>query len=394
MFFKKNKKNIKILMITGQYPPDLNGAAIQCSRIIQSLSNLIDFEVITSPCSDKNILSTNNVKRILIFNNFFSSIFSLIRIGLNVIANRFSIIHIHGYSKKTLPICILGKISGSLIVLKLTSFGVDDLRSINNGGFLNKLCLLFIDSFICPSPAFINDLINSKYLNYYSKTKLISNGVDLSIFRPILKDSKEEIRRKYFIDINSFVIIWVGHFSSDKGLDDIIKSLSLFSTTQANITILLVGSRNLDHYEVDLDVVNKINRFKQYNKNIKVKFIEKTFEIEKYYQCSDLFILTSRREGMPNALLEAMACNIAVIATRLNGITDNIIKSNCNGILYDAGDFISLNKAIYKLWLDNSFREKIALNGLESIKKNYDIKLTALILYNHYHGLLEEPRKK
>ena len=83
--------------------------------------------------------------------------------------------------------------------------------------------------------------------------------------------------------------------------------------------------------------------------NNKIKFINYTNQIQTLYKNSDIFILPSLTEGMPNSLLEAMSSGLPCIATNLKNITTNIIKNGKCGFLFKKNDLLDLKVKIEKL---------------------------------------------
>ena len=80
-------------------------------------------------------------------------------------------------------------------------------------------------------------------------------------------------------------------------------------------------------YEVSEEAVAIVRKIAENDKNPgEVIFIERTEKIEDYLRAGDIFVSASVREGMPNALLEAMACGLACLAARLPGITDSLLR--------------------------------------------------------------------
>jgi glycosyltransferase involved in cell wall biosynthesis len=77
-----------------------------------------------------------------------------------------------------------------------------------------------------------------------------------------------------------------------------------------------------------------------------------THAIQDYYRAADVFVLTSRREGLPVALLEAMACALPCVASRLPGATDSIISHGENGLLAAVGDVPGFATAIGEVLRD------------------------------------------
>jgi len=84
----------------------------------------------------------------------------------------------------------------------------------------------------------------------------------------------------------------------------------------------------------------------------------------------DVFVHPSQRDGMPNAVLEAMACERAVVATGVGGVPD-VIKDRENGFIVPANDAESLSKAILELLNDPALRGRLGQSARETILKNF-----------------------
>lgn len=106
-----------------------------------------------------------------------------------------------------------------------------------------------------------------------------------------------------------------------------------------------------------------------------------------YLQMTDLYLLTSETEGMPNSLLEAMACRLPVIATKIGGVVD-IVESGRNGILVPPGDVSALRDAILSLLSYPSERERLAVEAYRTIRENYYIEAVASRYADLYRSLL------
>ena len=91
-----------------------------------------------------------------------------------------------------------------------------------------------------------------------------------------------------------------------------------------------------------------------------------------YMRCCDVFVLPSRAEGMSNALLEAMACGAAPIATRV-GAAPEMIEDGENGILINPGDVAGLGGAIEALIRDEASRHRMAANAARTTAERYGI---------------------
>lgn len=147
---------------------------------------------------------------------------------------------------------------------------------------------------------------------FYSKRKIdvITNGVDDEYFCP----QKEE---KKYIDI-----LFVSRLIERKGVQYIIPKLDYINErTKENIRFTIVGDG--PYKDVLLNLANRNN-----NKEI-IEFVgqKNKTDILKYYQKADIFVLPSKKEGMPNVVLEAMACGLPIIMSNCEGSKELVVEN-------------------------------------------------------------------
>jgi UDP-glucose:(heptosyl)LPS alpha-1,3-glucosyltransferase len=148
---------------------------------------------------------------------------------------------------------------------------------------------------------------------------VISNGVDLEVFKPNLQ-KRHEIRQKYGIDKNEIVLIFVGHEFKRKGLAHLINALP-----DVNARLIVIGKDNPSKYILlakDLGVIDKII------------FAGSVSNAEDYYAASDIFVFPTMYEAFSLATLEAVASGLPILATKVNG-TEELIIDGHNGFFIE-----------------------------------------------------------
>jgi glycosyltransferase involved in cell wall biosynthesis len=98
-----------------------------------------------------------------------------------------------------------------------------------------------------------------------------------------------------------------------------------------------------------------------------------TDDIREYYRASDIFVLPSHGEGMSNALLEAMACGLAVVATRV-GAAPEMIVDGIDGLLVEPGDRLGLRGALCAVVQDPGLRKRIGHAAASTVRDRYAIE--------------------
>lgn len=160
------------------------------------------------------------------------------------------------------------------------------------------------------------------------KSKVIYNGIDDNVFYP---SESGRCREDLGLGVENKFLLFVGRLHEVKGLDTLIDALSLLQQkNQLNFETVLVGNgpqrEEIARKATSLGVAERV-RFagEAGHKQVPV-----------WMRACDLLCLPSKREGMPNVILEALACGTPVIASRVGGIPEVVTKDN--GMLIEPGN--------------------------------------------------------
>jgi len=151
----------------------------------------------------------------------------------------------------------------------------------------------------------------------------IPNGVDIVRFKPAEKGQKQVLRNKLGLN-DRFTIIFTGAFSDRKNPYLVAEAFSKFENHR-NSQLLLIGPDTDDGTQRE-----KIHELILDKGISNIKVMNFIGEIEDYYKASDLFILPSDEEGFSNSMLEAQACGLPAIVTRISG-SEDLIDEKKNG---------------------------------------------------------------
>lgn len=197
---------------------------------------------------------------------------------------------------------------------------------------------------------------NREVPEYLAKLGIIKNKIkvipafnlDFRIFKPLNLVKKN----------NRF--IWVGRFDANKGIDLLIAALDIAKAEIPDIFLQIIGSGKLKNYlEKEVKNRNLVN-------NVEIiEWLATREELVRSYNESIGHIMTSYNEGGPRVSLEAMACGIPTISTKV-GIVNEIIKSGINGFLVDwkAND---IAKAIIWVAQNKAKAQKIGAAGAKTV---------------------------
>lgn len=119
-----------------------------------------------------------------------------------------------------------------------------------------------------------------------------------------------------------------------------------------------------------------------------VHFLGFRSDIKELLKAADIFLFTSKQEGLARSLMEAMASGLPCVASRIRGNTD-LVKSGFNGVLCSTKDSHEFSDAICNLVRDCSTRQEMSVQNKELIK-DYDVVKVKKEMHNIYHSVLGE----
>ena len=379
-------------MVTGTYFPETSGASLQCRQLVRLLAGRADFVVLTTTTDTalrrQDVVDGVDVRRVYVdpasarskalATAKFVSILSSLR-------DRFDIVHLHGFSQKSLLVIALARVWGKRILIKLTSAGHDDAGSIRARGRLAYAMYRRADRFVGVSPRFEDEHRRAGLPE--DRFRFIPNGVDLQRFRPGTPEERPVLRARLGLPTDDPVVLFVGFFSREKRPDLLYEAWRSLHAHGLSSTLVLIGSTRSTYYEIDPEMADAIKAdATERGLMPHLFFVEQTTAIEDYYRAADVFALPTLREGLPNVVLEAMASGVPPVVTSLAGVTDWIVDAS-TGVLVPANDREALEHALEGLLRHSQRREDLGRAARETAARRFAAETTADQMMRVYEEL-------
>lgn len=259
-----------------------------------------------------------------------------------------------------------------------------------NTSFFKKNIMLLAEKFTkCVTDIVI--VMNSEDYSTAKKNKLYKKnlflidgmGIDLTRFPSVSHEDKLLLRQEFNYKVNDFILIYVAEFSKRKNQKFLLDSVNqLRKSGFKNIKLLLLGNGNF------FDELKSYAR--ELNINDNVIFAGYTKDTLKYYQISDVCVSSSRIEGLPFNIMEAMSVGLPIVASKVKGHTDLIIQ-NENGFLFEYNDTDNFCSYIKTLCKNKELRDKMSIKS-KILSKRYSINSvlsnTVEIILSEYNNTL------
>jgi len=212
------------------------------------------------------------------------------------------------------------------------------------------------------------------------KVTVIPNGVDTRFFKP-LDDKKRlnQIKKKYGVEIDSTILLFVGQPSKRKGIESLVNVLSMILNHNLKIQLLIVGKGPRESILYRLVNSLGLNNNVVFMKDLTIQ------EIREVYWIADIFILPSSEEGLSSALLEALSCGKAVLTTYpRSSLRHDAVIDGFNGLLLRTGDLDVLSSKLQLLIEDVRLRRKLGENARRTAMEMFDWSIIASKVHKLY----------
>lgn len=237
----------------------------------------------------------------------------------------------------------------------------------------DRLTQSYCDMFV-PNSNAVAQLRIKREKTPLSKIVVIKNGINVDYFD---KQKCSHIKRSTLnLPENKIIATTIGNFRYQKGYDFLLGVIKEFAPQMENIHFVWVGRGALKQ--------SMEQKIASANLDEKITMQGYTKDVRPILANSDIFLLPSREEGMPRALMEAMSMSLPAIATDVGG-TNEVVENGKNGFLADFGDTKTFGNYIKKLVDNADLRMQMATEARKRIVQHFDIEKIA----NQYVILFE-----
>lgn len=292
---------------------------------------------------------------------------------MQALRDSFDIVHCHQIYYHGLAGARMKKRFGKHLIIKCVSTGdLGDAALIRRKRF-GRMTLNAVRraaTMLCISRAVAEDLRRENFSD--GQLRLIPNGVDAAHFNPgpeTMRDGNE--------------ILYTGRFSEVKNLPVLLTAFQQLLKMQPHLNLTLIGAgEGREHVDQIIAADEALRK--------RVRVISDESNLLPYYQRCGLFVLSSRVEGLSNALLEAMACGCPCVATAVGGNLDLLdpggkaapglpeparsMMATPHGMLVRPGDATALADAIAHMLHKKEERAACGRRAREFIERHYDIE--------------------
>lgn len=241
----------------------------------------------------------------------------------------------------------------------------------------HRLLASFTDAFVV-NASVTKQIIMERYRVPADRISVIHNGIDLARFDVTVDVTQK--RRDLGLDPDCPIVGIVGRFHPQKDHRTFLQAARLVSEDWPDVQFLCVGGGRLlnamKELAVDLGVSSR------------VFFTGERSDIPEIMYALDLLVLSSRWEGLPNVVMEAMAASRPVIATEVGGCPE-LVEEGETGFLVPTRDPETLASAILKILRDGDLAERMGKKGRQRIEDSFKRQLMVDKTQDLYERLLE-----
>lgn len=248
-----------------------------------------------------------------------------------------------------------------------------NIKRFSRTWWYHAIAMVFVDHVFCVSEAGEAELAQLGLGN--GKRSVLQIGVDLNRFRPgrLTEDERDRIRDELGIRDGDFVVTVVAQIRPVKRLDTFLDAVDILVNDKKLVQVkaFVVGGTFDDDACWRLEDEYR-RRVETAGLSRNVFFLGVRDDVEDIYSVSHLAGLTSAKEGLPLALIEAAASGLPLFGTNICG-NPEVVREAQNGVLFEVGDAARLASEIARLIENRSLREQLAVGSRHLVEERFDM---------------------
>lgn len=205
------------------------------------------------------------------------------------------------------------------------------------------------------------------------------SGVDVARFRPD-PGAFHDVRRELQIPADGVLFLYVGRLNRDKGVLDLATAFAALCGQNPNVWLVLVGP---DEEGLRPPIMQTCHACKD-----RLRMADYTRQPERFMAAADVFCLPSYREGFGTVIIEAAACGVPAIASRIYGVTDAVIDG-VTGILHAPGDTTALAAGMARLAAERQSRRALGEAARKRALADFPMAAMTAALLAFYAKMLD-----
>jgi len=415
---------ISVFAILRRYHPDFSGAGRQARQVSARLAKegfrvvvLTQWEGRAREVSREQFLDGTRVRRLSVvrqvprnqlpFPDRLSSAFALVSALLNRASFVLSclwtmlrtaaqpgIMQLYSCNEFTFFLVLVSRLLGLHPVIRMTLMGSDDPVSLARRplGRLAFRAFAAADAVVSLS----TPLTDSYLAAGLDPRKLaqIPNGVDCDQFHPVSHSEKRRLRGHLGLDSCACYIAFVGTAYARKGVDILVEAFVRVAERHDEVSLVIVGPSDFSDTrryrpERSQQVAAWREQISKARLAARVVWTGEVQDVAAYLQAADIFCFPSRREGMPSAVLEAMAVGLPVVVSSMDGIAADFVDSGQDGYIVAGEDPGLYAERIMRFLSNPEEMENMGRNARQRVEREFSMGRVSSEYANLYRRLVQ-----
>ena len=301
--------------------------------------------------------------------------------------HHFDLIHAHGTLQHGV-VSLMGKLLRKPTILKVAMAGSDIAfeRQGRVGGAVLRFAVKRFTRYIATADAIAGEFEFQRLDT--GRVRRIPNGVDTEIYAPVSSDTRNELRRTLGLPPGPLVTC-VAIVQERKNIDGALRIWRSVVEQGGAGHLAIIGPVE----QPEGPFFRSLQEFVDtHGLRSRVSFLGSRDPVAPFLKASEVFLFPSKKEGMANAVLEAMACAVPCLVSKAAGFS-SVIRDGVNGLTFDPHDEAAFATGLLTLLTDESLRARMGNEARQRVMEEYSLDTIARRYQDLYEELVPSDRR-